>query len=163
MLRSGADAVVEASESTTARLLRKQIPSIGNIVAVESLTATVRFQYRGRRFDIPPIPTLPGLRLQAIELELERMGDEPPLPSDEDAVEAMKSLKDMLLEMFQIMWENTQPVGWVDRLLWRWESNPFLNASRKEVAELLTFFLQCRMTSSVRLLEIRLPENKNHR
>ena len=153
MLVSKADDAIEANERSTSKLLAKQIPSIGNIVAVEALTATVRFRYRGRVFDAPPIPTLPGLRLQAMELELEKMSSEP--PTDEDAVEKMAALKMMLLEMFDIMWKNVQPVTFIDRLLWKWESNPFLNASRKEVAELLAFFSQCRMISSVRLLEVR--------
>ena len=163
MLRSGADAVIAASEATTAKALKNQLPSMGNIVAVEALTATVRFRYRGRVFDAPPIPTLPGLKLQAIELELKKIGDEPPLPSEELAVERMASLKEMLIEMVDIMWKHVRPVGILDRLLWRWESNPFFNASRKEVAELLTFFSQCRKTSSVSLLEVRSPKRRRRR
>jgi hypothetical protein len=162
MLVSGADAVVAASEATTARALRKQLPSMGNIVAVEALTATVRFRYRGRVFDIPPIPTLPGLKLQAMELELERIGDEPPARDDVDGVDKMQALKEMLLEMFDIMWKNVEPVKLMDRIFWRWKHNPFLDASRKEAAELLTFFSQCRTISSVQILEIKLPK-KGHR
>lgn len=158
MLTSQAEAIIEASEATTAEALRRQLPSIGNIVAIEALTATVRFRYRGRVFDVPPINTLEGLKLKAMELELERMGEAPPLPSEEEAVEKMQSLKDMLLEMFDIMWKNVKPVRPWDRLLWRWKDNPFLDASRKEVAELLTFFLQSRKISSVSLLEVILPK-----
>jgi hypothetical protein len=163
MLESKADAVVEASEATTAIALRKQLPSMGNIVAVEALTATVRFRYRGRVFDAPPIPTMPGLKLQAMELELERMGDEPPTPSEDDGMEKMMSLKNMLLEMFDIMWKHVEPVGIFDRLFWEWRENPFADASRKEVAELLAFFSQCRKISSVQLLAVRLPESNHHR
>ena len=163
MLVSGADAVVEASEATTARALRKQLPSMGNIVAVEALTATVTFRYRGRVFDAPPIPTLPGLKLQAMELELERMGDEPPARDDTEGVDKMRALKEMLLEMFDIMWRHVRPVGLFDRIFWRWRHNPFLDANRKEVAELLTFFSQCRKTSSVQLVAIKLPKKDRRR
>ena len=158
MLESKADEVIAANEKSTAKLLTKQLPSIGNIVAVEALTATVRFRYRGRVFDVPPIPTLPGIRLQAMELELEKMWSEPEY-SEEDAEDKMRALKQMLLEMFDIMWKHVRPVGFIDRMLWRWESNPFLNAGRKEVAELLTFFSQCRMISSVLLLEVNSTDN----
>lgn len=156
MLVSQADKIIEANERSTQRLLIKQLPSIGNIVAVEALTATVRFQYRGRVFDAPPIPTLPGLRLQAMELELEKMSG---AESDEDAQMKLLVLKQMLLEMFEIMWKNVKPVGIFDRVFWRWRANPFLGANRKEVAELLSFFSQCRRTSSVRLIRVKSPEN----
>lgn len=156
MLVSKADDIIAANERSTARLLVKQLPSIGNIVAVEALTATVRFQYRGRVFDAPPIPVLPGLRLQAMELELEKMA---PAESDEDAQEKLLLLKTMLLEMFDIMWKNVRPVKLIDRILWRLERNPFLDANRKEVAELLSFFSQCRKTSSVRIVRVKSPEN----
>lgn len=156
MLESKADEIIAANERSTARLLVQQLPSIGNIVAVEALTATVTFQYRGRKFKAPPIPVLPGLRLQAMELELHKMTE---AESDEDAEQKLIALKEMLLEMFEIMWKNVRPVGLVDRLLWRWEANPFLNANRKEVAELLAFFSQCRKTSSVRLIRVKSQAN----
>lgn len=156
MLVSKADDIIAANERSTARLLIKQLPSIGNIVAVEALTATVRFQYRGRVFDAPPIPTLPGLRLQAMELELERMTT---VESDEEAQLKLLGIKQMLLEMFDIMWRNVKPVGIFDRIFWRWRANPFLDANRKEVAELLSFFSQCRKTSSVQLIKVKSPEN----
>lgn len=155
MLVSQADDIIAANEDSTAKLLVKQLPSIGNIVAVEALTATVRFQYRGRVFDAPPIPTLPGLRLQAMELELQRVTD---AESDEDAQMKLLAMKEMLLEMFDVMWKNVKPVGIFDRIFWRWRTNPFLTASRKEVAELLSFFSQCRKISSVRLIKVRSPE-----
>lgn len=157
MLESKADEVIAANERATARLLTKQLPSIGNIVAVEALTATVRFRYRGRVFDAPPIPTLPGLKLQAMELELERIGNEPPILNDPEAYDKMAALKEMLLEMADIMWKHVEPVSTWDRLFWKWRDNPFLDMSRKEVAELLAFFSQSRKMSSVRLLRIKLP------
>ncbi len=153
MLRPMADAAVAANEKATAEALRKQLPSLGNIVAVDFLTATVRFRYRKRVFDIPPIPYLPGLQLQKVELELQRLGDSP--PDEDEAGNKLVELRDMLVDMQRIMWRHVRPVTRFDKTFWRWRGNPFSDASRAEVAELLSFFLQCRTTSSVRLLEVK--------
>lgn len=145
--------------------MRKQTPRLGNIVAVDSLTATIRFAYRKRVFDIPPIEYLDGTRLKAIDLELRRLGEaameEGETPEEGEA--KLRFLRDILLEAFAIMHRNTRPVTLLDRLSWPLRGNPYTHASRQEVAELLSFFLLCRTTSRVRLLKAISPKSNRRR
>lgn len=161
MLKPMAEAAVEKSVKSTAELLRKQIPTLGNIVAVEVLTATIRFRYRKRVFDAPPINVLDGLRLKNLELELQRIGNGG-VPEDGEGSTLLR-LKLALEEGFTIMHRNVRPVTLFDRLFWRWRANPFLDANTKEVAELLHFFSLCRMTSGANLLSVKSPERRRRR
>lgn len=119
--------------------------SVRNAAAVVELSSPQRFSFRGRLFEVPPLGFKKGIELQEIAMAIESMTDQPTSVHD---YELMLALFEDAVALF---WSFVKPVHWFSRMFWRWRGNPFANAEIGEVAELLGFFLPCRMRSSVQV------------
>ena len=139
----------EKMARTQARLLGsispRNIPDPKNREYALALRGISVLRFRNRVFHVPPVSYPAGLRLQELHLKLKKIGE-----GNEDA-DTLRELLAVLEEAAAIMWGMCEPVAWVDRLFWRWLSNPFVDATQQELGELLGFFFACRTRSTVRL------------
>jgi hypothetical protein len=94
-------------------------------------------------FDTPPVPWQDGVKLIELQVRLAELHDK------EVSTDTMQALLTIYEECLPIFRRNVRPVALLDRLLWRWLSNPFANATAAEMSELLDFFFECRMKSGV--------------
>ena len=123
--------------------LRANQPEIRNLSATGALFGSDTLEYRGRRYEVPPVPFALGVAL--LELQ-ERAGR---LQGDVAGIDPAAELGAILNRAVAIFPQLVRPVGW-RRLLWPLLPNPFRKASEYEVGELLGFFSGCRMRSRVR-------------
>lgn len=100
--------------------------------------------YRRRRFRVPPVSYRDGLALNALEVELAILER----AKDIDAENLRKRLE-ILIDSVAIMWRLVRPIGWWERLTWRWRANPFEHAEAAELGRLFAFFCSARPTTTI--------------
>jgi hypothetical protein len=130
--------------------LRQRDPRQRNVEAVLSLGDVRYITYRNRTYRIPPVPFKLGqsvldshTKVLAHAKQVVQTGKKEPM----DAFYRQMSIHVGLL------WQHIRPIGKMKRALWHMGlmRNPFRSASEAEVKAITDFFLQGRMTSSVRL------------
>ena len=128
---------LEASAAFLAEQGPQQTPEVFNTDAVVGLDGVRVLEYRGRRYVVPPVPFLEGMRLQRIIRDFDRMYNDP----DADDATGLALMRDAVA-LFAILVRRP----WYARFL----PNPFRRASDAEVGQLLHFFFMCRMSTGVR-------------
>lgn len=143
---------VEEAQRQLRELLKSSTPEAKNVNLAIHISGDTFFAFRGRRkFRVPPVPYPEGAKLQALYLLFHKLGE---LPEEEQLGEqANENFVRLASESSQLFWRLVQPCGLLDRIFWRWLSNPFQNISERELVELFNFFFSCRMKSGVRMLE----------
>lgn len=104
----------------------------------------VEIPYRGRVYELLPVSFEDGIKLADVRDTLEAL--EHARPSKENVHRYARTLRAIVAMAPKYL----RPRGRVRRMLWPLTRNPFRGASDQEVAELLGFFLGCRMRSRVR-------------
>lgn len=124
-------------------------PTRRNVEPVLSLGSMRYFLFGSRQYRIPPVPYLAGERV--LELHIKILADAKQVALTGDA-KAMRAFYVKHGRMAKLLWKHIQPLGKVQRFFWRLglARNPFRQASEKELTEVVDFFLQGRMKSSVR-------------
>lgn len=134
--------VLEAAADEQRRLRHR--PTVQVNGSTVTRLRTDRIEYRGRVFRVRPISYPDGVRLQALNLRIEALADQPETPQELAALQVLIEECTILFRTF------VTPEHWLDRILWPFLSNPFLNATEREVADLFGFFFYCRTNSTVR-------------
>lgn len=115
----------------------RRTAAVVNGDAVRALTLPSVLAYRGRLYDVPPVPFLAGVRL----VELRDQLSQAETPADE-----VRALREIVTVMKRLI----RPRGKVRRATWWLRRNPFRHASEQEIGELLGFFSAHRTQSRVR-------------
>lgn len=119
-----------------------------NVGAVRGLMDDGLLAFRGRVYRSPPVSYFDAVRLYELA---DRMAKLAALENNEaSAAVQLRAVAAVQGEAVRYFWRLVRPIDWrrfVPRALLR---NPFRNASPREVDELLGFFWQRQMTSSVR-------------
>ena len=118
--------------------MRNTRPFLVNVDAVRGQRGSDRFTFRGRPFVIPLLPGEVGIDLLYLQVQLDEAAERPATDAERE------KLKALMLEAKQLLWQNVRPRAFLDRVCWRWLSNPFGNATMREVMGLLGFFSDCR-------------------
>lgn len=118
---------------------------IGNVGLASDLAGPAYLTYRTFRYRVPPVPYQLGIELEEIRLKIDIA------TSDEPSVEQNRQLGELYTRAVALFPKLVKPTFGVQRLLWRWASNPFQTASPLDVATLIYFFCSCRMRSDLRL------------
>lgn len=145
---------LEATQTRLRESIVSRIPEPKNRSYALALKGVSELRFRNRVFHVPPISYPAGLELQKIHLRLRGIGEGTP---EDDR--SLRQLLAVLEDAAVLCWKLCRPVSFVDRLFWRWLTNPFLGrrgdiqsgATYQEMGELLGFFFACRTRSSVRL------------
>jgi hypothetical protein len=135
--------ILERRAQESARRYREKQGPPANEEAVRHLRPD-RMLFRGRRFRVRPISYIDGLQIQRLRNEIEDLQD---LPETEEGLQRLENLQGRIVKTFH---PYVTPVGFWERLFWRWRSNPFGNATEAEIADLFRFFSWCRTRSAVR-------------
>lgn len=120
---------------------------IGNVGLSSDMLGPTYLVYGPHRYKVPPVPYKIGIELEEIRLRMDQ------LTNDEPSVEQNRQMGELYSRAVDLFPKLVQPTFGAQRLLWRWTSNPFQNASPLDVATLIYFFCSCRMRSSLRLEE----------
>ena len=146
---------VEKTQDLLRQMVKPQEVNIGNVEVATSLSGSTYFTYGMFQYEVPPVPYTIGLKLEEARLKLEKLADQAIKAEEADAVDLSLDLNIEMTELFDsviLMFKKlVRPVFLPHRLLWRWTSNPFQDASPSDVATLLHFFCACRMRSAIRL------------
>lgn len=97
--------------------------------------------FKGRRYRVPPVPFVPGLKLYQVRQRFQEATE----ADDTDA------LLQAYREGARIMKRLIQPSRWYQRVVWALLPNPFLKASEGEWKATVDFFLASRMRSGIRI------------
>jgi len=125
---------------------RPEPAKIANVNPLLGRDRAREFEYRGRRYVVPPIDYREGAALQLfIQTEMQPWTDKAPTWETMDEYEAVCAAS------AEMVWRLCRPAGW-RRFLKRWMHNPFMRAGDNELSDIIGFFWQCRTKSSVRLL-----------
>lgn len=143
MLVAIPEAQLEAYSREIQREFEGPPPQPANVEAAITLADSSLLTYRRRRFRVPPIPARQGFMLRALEARLGLV------ERGELSRENLRERLALLEEMVALMWVLVQPLGWWDRLTWRWRANPFRTADAGELVVLLNFFFAARTTTTV--------------
>ena len=119
---------------------------LANVQAVLELDQTVYVLFRGRSFGVPPVGWKTGAKLLALRMQASEVVEDGKLTA-----KRAEAYFAVLRAMADALWSHARPCGRLVRLAKRLRllRNPFLVATESEVIELVDFFLQRRMTSSV--------------
>lgn len=100
------------------------------------LTDPVRVPFRGRMYEVPPVPYLTGVRIVELQGELVR------LSKDMD----LEAYRRVLIDTVRLVRSHVRPykVRWPDRLKWAMGWNPFRQATEVELGEFLAVFVMRR-------------------
>lgn len=112
-------------------------------------------KYRTRRFRVPPVPYRDGIRLLALDRHVARLqaklnADEKNEINDDTTLRALAELAETLTELVTLFRALVRPVTLWDRLTWRVQRNPFIDAEASEIGELRRFFSAARTRCRVR-------------
>jgi hypothetical protein len=121
--------------------LRASQPEVRNLSATGALFGSDTLEYRGRRYEVPPVPFALGVALLELQERAGRLQG--------DVADPAAELGAILTGAVEIFPRLVRPTGW-RRLVWPLLPNPFRAASEYEVGELIGFFSGCRMRSRVR-------------
>jgi hypothetical protein len=121
-----------------------------NVESVLFLGDVRYISFRHRTYRIPPVPFKQGELVLDSHVKILEFARKVALTGDADA---SKQFYRQMSQHVVLLWQHIRPMGKVKRLCWRLGllPNPFRHASEKEVTAITDFFLQGRMTSSVRL------------
>jgi hypothetical protein len=138
----------------------KERPLPKNLSAVDRLTGQELLVFRGRKYIVRHVGFAEGARLSVLESRYaNRMLKDNQIRARRMAGEVMpltvKETLDILEDTVTLFRDLVKPKSLPYRLLWPFLSNPFDEASEKEVGELLGFFFICRMRSTVKFLSPR--------
>lgn len=130
---------------------RTRPAALHNTIAVRELAdGASALLFYGRRFDVPPVPYVPGVELDSIRRRLMQItvdgaaGD----LTDEQIVTERLALFDRCVAIFpELVRAHGRLHRWTIRLF---RINPFRRSSEKDIFELLGFFSACRSRSGVR-------------
>lgn len=140
---------LHASRQVGARAIPQRQPQQRNVEQILSLGDVRYMGYRNQAFRVPPVPYKLGqkvldthIRVLTHAKKVARGG------TKEDSDQYFTELSYLV----GLLWKHIRPTGKMRRLFWHLGllSNPFRQASEKEVNEVTDFFLKGRMTSSVR-------------
>jgi hypothetical protein len=145
MIRPIAPERLAATQAKLRASILQRTPDPQNRAYALALRGISVLRFRNRVFHVPPVSYPVGLELQGLHLKLKKIGE-----GSEDP-ESLRALLAVLEEAAAVCWSLCKPVALVDRLFWRWLTNPFLDATYQELGELLGFFFACRTRSTVRL------------
>jgi len=113
-------------------------------------------KYRARHFRVPPVPYRAGLQLMVLDRQIARLRRR--LKEEPENVEALVEMEAAMTATADLWWGLVEPVGWFDRLTWRWRENPFLGMEAREFMELRGFFFAARTRCRVLTVSsIRVP------
>ena len=136
--------VEDASPST-------ELPTQKNVEVVLALGAARYFTFRNRVFCCPPISFPLGQRVLQVYLQVLASATEVAQSGGRKQAESYFA---GLRKLARMLWSHVRPARRTGRILRRLHltKNPFLDASDKEIQELVDFFLQGRMKSNVQFL-----------
>lgn len=140
----------EAARNSAVAPLRQRHPQQRNVEAVLSLGDVRYFSYRNRAYRVPPVPFKLGQRVLDSHTKVLAYARQVVETGKKDSMDAF--YRQMAVHV-GLLWKHIRPTGKVRRAMWHMGlmRNPFRSASEAEVKEVTDFFLQGRMTSSVRL------------
>lgn len=144
----GRDAARPATAAPTPTVLPQRVPRTRNIETVLSLGHTRYFLFQGRTYGCPPIPFQLGLRMNELYVHASTLTRALSLTGrPEDVDEYRKTLRTIT----KVLWSHIVPARpwrkWFKRF--RLMRNPFRRGSEKEIMDVVDFFLEGRMKSSV--------------
>lgn len=130
-------------------------PRQRNVEAVLALGSTRYFTFHNRVYAIPPVPFQLGQRVLTLYMETTELAQSAAQGNKHDALLYFARLK-MLVK---VMWPHIRMVPRWKRIMkfFGLYRNPFRNASDLEVLDVVNFFLQGRMKSSVQPLDQPVP------
>jgi hypothetical protein len=130
-----------------------QEPTLLNLQAAlqphETGYVELELRYRTRRFRVPPVPWRDGLRMLVLDRHIARLNKT--LTTDAASVARLVELEYVMLRMVETWKRLVRPMGWWDRLTWRWQGNPFEDVNPFEFRALRDFFCDARMRCRVRV------------
>jgi hypothetical protein len=120
-----------------------------NVEQILAIGSTRYITFRNRTFRIPPLPYKLGQRVLDLHIKILADAKQVAMTGDKKAMDAFYKKQG---QMAKLLWSHIRPMGKIRRLLWRIGGmrNPFKQASEAEMKQITDFFLQGRMTSSVR-------------
>lgn len=113
-----------------------------NVRAARGLAAPEALDFRGRVYEVRPIPFGAGLDLLELAGRVEAAAAE----TRGDGAGAMVAYRAALEDVVRLCWDLLRP-GWCPRWLWRVRPNPFRSASLEELRGVLGFFGRCQTRS----------------
>jgi hypothetical protein len=143
MLRPHTEERLAQVQAALEEEIRASQPELRNLEPAADLFGEAVLEYRGRTYQVPPVPFVFGVALVALQERIRRMQDAP------EGADALAELHAVLREAVALFPRLVRHTGW-RRPLGRLLPNPFRTASEFEVGELLGFFSGCRMRSRVR-------------
>ena len=118
-------------------------PEIRNRQAVLMLAEPERLYYRGRAYEVRPVPYTAGIRLLEMQERFRAFAEAPP------TAESVREYARLCREAVRLFRRLVRPYG-LRRLIWPLCRNPFRDATEAEIGGLVGFFSTCRTRSSVR-------------
>jgi hypothetical protein len=137
--------LIQATQDTLRGMAVNVHQEVGNVGLASDMAGSAYLAYGRHRYEVPPVQYKYAVELEEIRLKLDEVavGD-----SSLEQNRQMGELYDRAVKLFPKL---LRPTFGVQRLLWRWVSNPFLTASPVDIATLIYFFCSCRMRSELRL------------
>lgn len=119
-------------------------PRFRNGLAVRELNASGVFIYRGRRYLVPPLPYPAGAELMEMAVRVKE------IRAESVSADSLAEVRDILTRCAALYHANARPMSFLRRLLKPFLANPFASMSEQEAGQLLDFFSDARMRSTVR-------------
>jgi len=132
-----------AREQYRARYTDRGRPEVRNGRAVLMLAEPERLYYRGRAYEVRPVPYTAGIRLLEMQERFRAFAEAPP------TAESVREYARLCREATRLFRRLVRPYG-VRRLIWPLCRNPFRDATEAEIGGLVGFFSMHRTRSSVR-------------
>lgn len=119
-----------------------------NVEPILSLGDVRYVMYRSRAYRVPPVPFKLGQAVVDAHVRLAGFAAQVSLSGGQKGADAYYG---EMARIAKLLWRHMRPTGRVKRIMWHVGllQNPFRAASEREIKELVNFFLQGRMTSSV--------------
>jgi hypothetical protein len=147
------DEVAQRHRARNAETLPRQAPrrqaQQRNVEVVLSLGDVRYIEYRTRAYRIPPVPFKRGQRVLDTYTRALTYAKEVTTTGKKEQADAFYR---EMSKLVGLLWQHIRPTGTIKRSLWYVGllRNPFRDASEAEIKQITDFFLQGRMTSSVR-------------
>lgn len=118
---------------------------IGNVGLASDMAGPAYLVFGPHRYKVPPVPYQLAVELEEIRLKLDQVAE------GESTQEQNRQMGELYNRAVNLFPKLVQPTFGLQKLLWRWVSNPFKDSSPVDVATLIYFFCSCRMRSVLRL------------
>ena len=136
---------LEATQVELRKMARNVNEEVGNVGLATNVEGPAYLTFGRHRYKVPPVQYQLAVELEEIRMKLDQLAD------GEASLEQNRQMGELYDRAVKLFPKLVRPTFGIQKLLWRWATNPFLNASPVDVATLIYFFCSCRMRSELRL------------